>query len=164
MRREAPPSSDGHLQVTGSAVAVQTGPDGRKRLLEYKAGDYFGELSLLTDAPHAASVECTTDCTCVYLGRCGAPVAKPRPAQPEPKLARRVRPLRQVGIGWIPPPEGWLPPLNDPPPLRQADLREVARPCGPYPRAQRGELQLVRGRGAGGLRPAGPRPVGWGGC
>ena len=116
MRREAPPSSDGHLQVTGSAVAMQKGPDGRKRLLEYKAGDYFGELSLLTDAPHAASVECTTDCTCVYLGRCGAPVAKPRPAQPEPKLARRVRPLRQVGIGWIPPPEGWLPPLNDPPP------------------------------------------------
>jgi len=58
-----------YLLVSGSAVATKAGPEGTKQLLEYKGGDYFGELALLDNRPRAASVECVTDCVCVHLAR-----------------------------------------------------------------------------------------------
>ena len=57
------------LMVKGTAIATKKGDEGRKQVLEYREGDYFGELALLHNAPRAASVEATSDCTCVHLDR-----------------------------------------------------------------------------------------------
>lgn len=40
-----------------------------QEVLQYKAGDYFGELSLLTNEPRAASVIATSDCRLLTLSR-----------------------------------------------------------------------------------------------
>ena len=90
--REGEPGETFYLLVAGTAAATKAGPGGKRTLLEYKEGDYFGELALLNNRcmralppphpspvtpypaplplrPRAASVECVTDCTCVHLGR-----------------------------------------------------------------------------------------------
>ena len=38
-------------------------------VMEYKSGDYFGELALLKDEPRAASIQAKTDCRVVGLDR-----------------------------------------------------------------------------------------------
>jgi len=67
--REAEQGDTFYLLVSGTAAATKAGGEGRRLLLEYKEGDYFGELALLNNRPRAASVECLTDCTCVHLAR-----------------------------------------------------------------------------------------------
>lgn len=42
---------------------------GEKVVMDYKPGDYFGELALLKNQPRAASIVCVTDCTLVVLER-----------------------------------------------------------------------------------------------
>ena len=37
--------------------------------MEYKPGDYFGELALLKNAPRAASVFAKNDCAVVWIER-----------------------------------------------------------------------------------------------
>lgn len=37
--------------------------------MEYKPGDYFGELALLKNAPRAASVIAKTNCAVVWIDR-----------------------------------------------------------------------------------------------
>lgn len=49
-------------------VRVFSREDGRERNLSFlRAGDYFGELSILSDAPRAASVEAVTRCRLLVL-------------------------------------------------------------------------------------------------
>jgi len=57
------------LLCKGTAMAFITGDAGKKQVLDYKEGDYFGELALLHNKPRAASVEATSDATCVNLDR-----------------------------------------------------------------------------------------------
>ena len=39
--------------------------------MEYKVGDYFGELALLKNAPRAANVIAKSECTVVWIDREG---------------------------------------------------------------------------------------------
>lgn len=43
--------------------------DKPKEVLQYKTGDYFGELALLRNEPRAASVVARTDCKVLSLDR-----------------------------------------------------------------------------------------------
>ena len=59
-------------QAHGSAEVskMSSSPGGRRRkILDYKEGDYFGELALLNNEPRAASVRCTSACKCLALNR-----------------------------------------------------------------------------------------------
>jgi len=54
---------DGSLKATKEVDGVE------KTVLEYKAGDYFGELALLKNQPRAASVLAVSDCKVLTLDR-----------------------------------------------------------------------------------------------
>jgi len=60
-----------YIMESGHCVASIMTPDStEKDVKEYKsAGDYFGELSLLTNSPRAATVKALTETTCVGLDR-----------------------------------------------------------------------------------------------
>ena len=47
--REAEQGDTFYLLVSGTAAATKAGGEGRRLLLEYKEGDYFGELALLNN-------------------------------------------------------------------------------------------------------------------
>jgi len=55
----------------GTCVAEKVYVEGTvaKEVMQYKSGDYFGELSLLKDEPRAASVIAKTDCRLLTLSR-----------------------------------------------------------------------------------------------
>lgn len=57
------------LIYAGEAIATKLVDGTQKEVKAYKAGDYFGELSLLTDQPRAASVVAKGALTCASLGR-----------------------------------------------------------------------------------------------
>ena len=40
-----------YLMVKGTAIATKKGVEGRKQVLEYREGDYFGELALVSPPP-----------------------------------------------------------------------------------------------------------------
>jgi len=52
-------------------VATKVVEEGKaaQEVMQYKAGDYFGELALLKNEPRAANVICKTDVKCVTLER-----------------------------------------------------------------------------------------------
>jgi cAMP-dependent protein kinase regulator len=58
-----------YLLESGEAEAFKAGTDGP--VMNYKKGDYFGELALLNDAPRAASVVSKTDAKVAKLGKDG---------------------------------------------------------------------------------------------
>jgi cAMP-dependent protein kinase regulator len=44
----------------GTAIAEKTIGAKKQKVLDYKAGDYFGELALLNSKPRAASIKATS--------------------------------------------------------------------------------------------------------
>jgi len=59
-----------YLVVEGKAKAVLLGESGREMILYlFKAGDFFGEMSLLDNEPRSASVQCLEDSTVLVLRR-----------------------------------------------------------------------------------------------
>lgn len=60
-----------YVIVEGEAFASKVLEEGKEatEVMQYKAGDYFGELALLKNEPRAANVICRTDCKCVSLER-----------------------------------------------------------------------------------------------
>ncbi|KAK3275126.1 hypothetical protein CYMTET_16728 [Cymbomonas tetramitiformis] len=54
-----------YILEEGSAKALI----GKNPVKSYQPGDYFGELALLTNAPRAASVVATSECTCISMDR-----------------------------------------------------------------------------------------------
>src|SRR5438477_11978417 len=61
--REGEPAGPLYVIEKGRARAFSGGGNGRQlNLAFYREGDFFGELSILNNAPRAASVEAFTDC------------------------------------------------------------------------------------------------------
>lgn len=50
------PGDKFYIVEEGSLYAMKNTSDGERRVMDYKAGDYFGELALLKNQPRAASV------------------------------------------------------------------------------------------------------------
>lgn len=64
------PGDKFYIIEEGNLYAEKSGADGTRRVLDYKPGDYFGELALLKNQPRAASVVVETDTAKVLsLGR-----------------------------------------------------------------------------------------------
>jgi cAMP-dependent protein kinase regulator len=57
-----------YILVDGSAKATLN-EDKSKAVMQYKPGDYFGELALLRGEPRAANVIATEDCKLISLDR-----------------------------------------------------------------------------------------------
>ena len=59
------------LIISGQAVATKMMPGASEHteVMQYKTGDYFGELALLKDAPRAANVIAKTNLTCATIDR-----------------------------------------------------------------------------------------------
>jgi HlyB family type I secretion system ABC transporter len=65
--RQGDPAGPMYIIESGRVRVVRTG-DGRRRNVAFlRAGDFFGELSVLHDAPRNASVEALTDCRLLAL-------------------------------------------------------------------------------------------------
>uniref|UniRef100_A0A7S1WMR6 cGMP-dependent protein kinase n=1 Tax=Alexandrium catenella TaxID=2925 RepID=A0A7S1WMR6_ALECA len=54
---------------TGKAVACIRGEQGEVEVMQYSAGDYFGEIALLSGEPRKASVYAVGHATCLYITR-----------------------------------------------------------------------------------------------
>ncbi len=65
--KEGDPGYSFYLLEDGTADAYKG--DTSNKVLQYKKGDFFGELALLNDAPRAASVVATTDVKVATLGK-----------------------------------------------------------------------------------------------
>ncbi|PHH76959.1 hypothetical protein CDD83_4190 [Cordyceps sp. RAO-2017] len=65
--KEGDPGHSFYLLESGEAVAYKGDPS--NQVLQYKKGDFFGELALLNDAPRAASVAASTDVKVATLGK-----------------------------------------------------------------------------------------------
>ena len=57
-----------YILVEGEAIATLN-ENKQKPVMNYKHGDYFGELALLRGEPRAANVIASTDCRLIYLDR-----------------------------------------------------------------------------------------------
>ncbi|KJZ78237.1 cAMP-dependent protein kinase regulatory subunit [Hirsutella minnesotensis 3608] len=65
--REGDPGHSFYLLESGEAVAYKGDPE--NKVLQYKKGDYFGELALLNDAPRAASIMASSHVKVASLGK-----------------------------------------------------------------------------------------------
>jgi CRP-like cAMP-binding protein len=57
----------GKLQACVDVVRSLSNPDGVVK--EYSAGDFFGELAIVTDQPRGATIRCTETCVLLELNR-----------------------------------------------------------------------------------------------
>lgn len=69
--KQGEPGDRFYLLVDGKAVAMKSFVKGQepKKVMDYAAGSYFGELALLKNEPRAASVISQGPCTCATLDR-----------------------------------------------------------------------------------------------
>lgn len=65
--KEGDPGHSFYLLESGEAYAYKGDPS--NKVLEYKKGDFFGELALLNDAPRAASVVASSEVKVATLGK-----------------------------------------------------------------------------------------------
>jgi len=57
-----------YIVEDGTCSAYMSGPDGEKKVKTYEAGEYFGEIALLTDEPRRATIRGTGEgCTVKFL-------------------------------------------------------------------------------------------------
>ena len=68
--REGSPGTSLYIIKSGAAqVRKQIDPDKYKQLKDLQAGDFFGEMSLLTAATRSANVIATADCEVLEITR-----------------------------------------------------------------------------------------------
>jgi cAMP-dependent protein kinase regulator len=65
--KEADPGDKFYILEEGNAEAMKSGIEGA--VMQYKEGDYFGELALLRNQPRAATITAKTDCKVLTLDR-----------------------------------------------------------------------------------------------
>lgn len=58
-----------YILQSGEAVACIKGDEGEAEVMQYKSGDFFGEIALLLGEPRKASVYAVSPCTCLYITR-----------------------------------------------------------------------------------------------
>lgn len=59
----------GHIFYFVKNGTLKATKDGEGEVFSYKENDYFGELSLLRDAPRAANIIATSDCVLASIDR-----------------------------------------------------------------------------------------------
>ena len=67
--KEGDPGQNMFFLVSGEAFAQKPIDGETQEVMQYKEGDYFGELALLRNEPRAATVIAKTECTCVTMDR-----------------------------------------------------------------------------------------------
>lgn len=65
---EGEPAGPMYVVREGRVRVFKAGPDRPRNLAFYRAGDFFGELAVLTGAPRTASAEAVTPCVLLALG------------------------------------------------------------------------------------------------
>ncbi|MCB1633789.1 MAG: peptidase domain-containing ABC transporter [Xanthomonadales bacterium] len=100
--RQGDPPGAMYILQTGKARAYRMDGATREQLAYYRPGDCFGELSLLDEAPRAATVEAVGDCTLLALAP--AAVDQLRSADPafEQLLQRRQALHRSAQLARVP--------------------------------------------------------------
>ncbi len=69
--REGDPADSFMILTTGAASVRQNGPNGEREISTLKAGDWFGEIGLLTGAPRNATVRATAPSEVLELDAAG---------------------------------------------------------------------------------------------
>mmetsp|Transcript_76829 Transcript_76829/g.205254 ORF Transcript_76829/g.205254 Transcript_76829/m.205254 type:complete len:392 (-) Transcript_76829:253-1428(-) len=67
--KEGDPGDKFYIVEEGTAKATKVKGTDEKEVMQYQAGDYFGELALLRNEPRAANVIATSDCKLLTLDR-----------------------------------------------------------------------------------------------
>lgn len=67
--KQGDPGDKFYIVEEGALKATKEMDGAEKTVLEYKAGDYFGELALLKNQPRAANVIAVSDCSVLTLDR-----------------------------------------------------------------------------------------------
>ena len=156
--REAEQGDTFYLLVSGTAAATKAGGEGRRLLLEYKEGDYFGELALLNNRRvpvcmcmcawhvHGMCTACARHVhrmciACAWLNNRHACTfaTHPSPLTPHSSLLLHSPCYHQASrrVGRVPHRLHLRAPGT-------AYLRAAAWPRDPHTEAQRRELQVVR--------------------
>ncbi len=82
---------EGFYVVVSGRFEAYLEPSGKKRVLAYlRRGDYFGEMSLLTDQPHSASIRALSDSMVLEIKKDGFKKSIERNATISLELSRRL--------------------------------------------------------------------------
>ena len=100
--REGDASADLLILRSGRAVAWRGDGPARQRLALYRAGDWFGERSLVTGEPRAASVEALDDCELLQLSADAARELCARHPEFAQRLAERLALYQQPAATRVP--------------------------------------------------------------